>query len=849
MLRCGARLGRRDLVAQVLRVPQQCIVVRLDETEFDDLNENQDEVVVSPSIIMGLSYSCLMEPSCGSPWIRTHAPWLLYYQTPKYIKVDVPEVGVLYYTCVLIAMLVALLPLHFSNAWAMTEVPGGIVNAWSTQGGMPSTTSVRPAALTAPYCAEPWMLQLGQQQQQALPCRLFRPSELTYKTEDAMAFTSALTETRTTGWRCADDGNRTRRTACSTRGGVPFQRQSGQCGCELRQTVFPFAVERMSLSFEHAYVVDGSWRGSSVGALPGEEGLWSELVFANGTRLRFDAGVALQLPLSEWLAAAGISLDAPNPSTRTGPSGVLPNRRSTGASLRVDISYTNLDPYSRRAIIGNRSVHAEVRLSSIVAVDVEVGRQNAVWVGSAALPGGPPSEFDIVDRHRRGVVFKFHVTGQVYAFDFFVLLKVLLSAVVVAGSANLVADVVAFYCLPNGSSTVLRNKRQELVSKRGEFAELGMKAALTALIYRDLDPDNNGAIEPVDICKAFAHAEKSDGTPWVPWEKAHAIAHTVLRDADTDVDAAQGAYGLSFSELATCLHGQSIDFDAFLKNLDQEITKGSRKEADMEKCRRAFEEERAKLPPVLKAVRARGRRPELPPPIQLESTSAAEKHLRLEGRGELRIHLLYADGLKPADTNGSADPYVSAVLGKQRVQSTIKERTLYPVWDETLGPWKVKRLGKLLSQQLELVITDKDMGVLDSDDAMGEVSVSLQALADYERINFSEDVFPQGKIVFSVTWVNAEKKEEVQGKSTSATSATRVATDSALSELRQARLERERLEEGGAEALREVVLDESDGPPSSPDVPGAKKKKKKIKQGPPGTAGDEGRGVEVIPST
>ena len=244
------------------------------------------------------------------------------------------------------------------------------------------------------------------------------------------------------------------------------------------------------------------------------------------------------------------------------------------------------------------------------------------------------------------------------------------------------------------------------------------------------------------------------------------------------------------------------------------------------RCRRAFEEERAKLPPVLKAVRARGRRPELPPPIQLEpTTSAAEKHLRLEGRGELRIHLLYADGLKPADTNGSADPYVSAVLGKQRVQSTIKERTLYPVWDETLGPWKVKRLGKLLSQQLELVITDKDMGVLDSDDAMGEVSVSLQALADYERINFSEDVFPQGKIVFSVTWVNAEKKEEVQGKSTSATSAPRVATDAALSELRQARLERVRLEEGGAEALREVVLDESDGPPSSPDVPTKKKKK------------------------
>ena len=76
-------------------------------------------------------------------------------------------------------------------------------------------------------------------------------------------------------------------------------------------------------------------------------------------------------------------------------------------------------------------------------------------------------------------------------------------------------------------------------------------------------------------------------------------------------------------------------------------------------------------------------------------------------------------------------------------------------------------------------------------------------------------------------------------------SATREATDAALSELRQARLERVRLEEGGAEALREVVLDESDGLPSSPDVP-AKKKKKKMKL--QDTAGEE-RGVEVIPST
>ena len=76
----------------------------------------------------------------------------------------------------------------------------------------------------------------------------------------------------------------------------------------------------------------------------------------------------------------------------------------------------------------------------------------------------------------------------------------------------------------SGKSTVLRNKRQELVSKRSEFAEIGMKAALAAASYRLFDPDNNGSIEPVDIVRAFANVRKSDGDPWVPVEKAHAIA-------------------------------------------------------------------------------------------------------------------------------------------------------------------------------------------------------------------------------------------------------------------------------------------------------------------------------------
>ena len=78
---------------------------------------------------------------------------------------------------------------------------------------------------------------------------------------------------------------------------------------------------------------------------------------------------------------------------------------------------------------------------------------------------------------------------------------------------------------------MLRNKRQEAVSKRSEFAEIGMKAALNAAKYRSFDPDNNGSIDPVDIIKAFAQVTKGDGTPWVPFEKAHAIAYVTTYHA------------------------------------------------------------------------------------------------------------------------------------------------------------------------------------------------------------------------------------------------------------------------------------------------------------------------------
>lgn len=59
------------------------------------------------------------------------------YKSEKYIKVDVPAVAVLYRVCQFICLAGALFgPLYFQDAWALTETPGGMINAWDSMGTM-----------------------------------------------------------------------------------------------------------------------------------------------------------------------------------------------------------------------------------------------------------------------------------------------------------------------------------------------------------------------------------------------------------------------------------------------------------------------------------------------------------------------------------------------------------------------------------------------------------------------------------------------------------------------------------------------------------------------------------------
>ena len=728
----------------------------------------------------------------------------LTYRSQKYIKVDVPIVAIFFRICQAMALGMGLLQLYMNDGWALAETPGGMTNAWDESGTMLLTTDDPALPDRLPYCSnEMYSYAFRTYSLVAPACEALMPAELTTKTQRSLFFTTSIVETVSLGWPCAAADAVQRSAECAAVGGASFARSGGQCGCRSSRALYPLAVEEMEMAFEHAYATTEQfgWLGSSAksdGSSPDDERLESVMVYSNGSEVTFAPGEPIAMRLSQWLQAANVSLDDINEAVPADPLGRSAPKRSTGVAVRVQVEYSNADRTTGRAVFGRRKMHAEVTVRPEIATWTGIGttsnwvryRPHRTCKGHATrcsdmprrsmrhaaphatphtimrralcsslagtnlmlvvcalvsqidyptLPRGIPQQYHLVERWRHGVLFQFHLTGRVDRFDWFYLLGVAVSTMVLLKAANVAADFVAFYCLPNGQSTVLRNKREEIVSKRSEFAEIGMKAALAAATYRDFDPDNNGSIEAVDIVRMFAHVEG------VSCDQAHAIAHAIMHDADTgdEGEVAGGPGGLSYVEYMTCLEGDAIDFAQFLKHV--EPTKDA---SDLEECRLAFDEERAKLPAVA------GRDASSPPEFTPLGLGASEKAARLTRKGTIKVHVKRAHGLKAADKNGLADPYVEMNIGKKVHKTKVKEKTLEPEWDEFLT-FRNVTMGLAINKGLDVKLYDKD-GFLSAGDAMGSLSASLQPLGDADAVSYKEGFPGQGIIEFAVEWTEGE---------------------------------------------------------------------------------------------
>ena len=509
--------------------------------------------------------------------------FLRTYKTEKFIRVDVPRVGIFFRVGQLLAFMMVLAQLYLNDGWAKGDAPGGISNAWTEPGGMLQQAITTPnlAELTG-YCDNANYSYSSEIYAFSTPeCETFMPAELTGRDASSVFYTTAILETVTKAWPCAATYAGDRETECAAVDGALFS-YNGQCGCQSQRAVYPLKVEEMLLAFEHTFdsTVHGisgssaaiscsemdtslrqsmlSWVGMGDPECSADgEGLWSMVFFPNGTRHKFDAGEVLRLPVREWLAAANISLDHRNIRVKPDPqNGLPPMRRTTGLNIKVAIEYTNVDNVTKRAVPGKTAVHANVYLTAEAGTwtgaDVET-----VWVQYPTLPRNVPQDYHLVERMKQGVQFTFTSYGLIVMFDFFFLLSVVLSGLVLLKFANTAANFYAFNCL-GAESVVLRNKRIELTSKKSEFAEIGMKAALAAATYPNFDRYCDGTIEAEDIARAFARVDGVD------WETAYMIARNILNDADTEPSLGGEVPGLNYVEFMTCLEGDSIDFDDFL---------------------------------------------------------------------------------------------------------------------------------------------------------------------------------------------------------------------------------------------------------------------------------------------
>jgi len=590
-----------------------------------------------------LEYFCPKLNECLVPYFT--------YRTNKYIAIEVPIVGIVHRLVQIAALCYVVFNMVTGSAWAYNEVPVGQVNAWVEVGGYKDEAKNLNPYTSKTYCSNPeYAYDYGSGWVYGTPanppiCNSPNEFTITEKTTDSVFITTAYIENNEYGFPCADAGGTADALTCTAQytGGEVVAYANGQCVCTgPKNTYYPLASEKMVVAVEHFYNtrLGVKLSGSSINNDVDPE-LDTTVKFVDkdapdGVReVEYMAGEVINISVADMLFGAkhayckegsvadgrdgtmdgecntGITLDESNSDqgqedqSDSSAEAKYPSFRTTGASVTVSIYYDNLQANGRAKGLGPDNEKYKVKAT------VEISVQTMSWAsvgGSTTFKAYPTGEigaetWELSSRYKQGVMVNFAQSGEIYSFNFFYLINVIVEGLVLLGFAATVADNFAFYCLGGGQSTILRNKRCEKVSKKSEFAEVGLKAALGTQMFNYFDRDNNGVIESVDIVRAFAAIEKSDGSgPALTPEQAHAIATAIMSDADTD----GSSFGsLDFAEFMTCVEGDATNFTFFLDKVDD--AKGLSVMEDYNDCLDAFKNAR-EVAEEKKAKRAEKRR-------------------------------------------------------------------------------------------------------------------------------------------------------------------------------------------------------------------------------------------------
>ena len=195
-------------------------------------------------------------------------PWLTYTTTNSLV-VDVWQMGTLHSLLwSFLAFFTVYLTFFVGNTWAYTEVPVGAVNAYH---GL-SDEYLGARAADYGYCTTAWAHNASwsskpQFDYDTPQCIRRDDRFVVQKGRSGLHITTLYQEQHVLAWPCASDPAITqgaaaapaisgKRDECAAgNGGELFvlQTATGQCSCNYTRTLYPLAVESLTIAFEHAF--------------------------------------------------------------------------------------------------------------------------------------------------------------------------------------------------------------------------------------------------------------------------------------------------------------------------------------------------------------------------------------------------------------------------------------------------------------------------------------------------------------------------------------------------------------------------------------------------------------------
>jgi len=504
----------------------------------------------------------------------------LMYRTTKLIKVDVWQMGLLYYILAGAILAWQVSSVYNSGSYLLQEPIIGSVNPFAVDS---TYDTVKAAAKEANYdycmgasAPTSWQtIDVGDDFVYSPRCENLHKYEVGTKQTDFISFISSMMKYQTYGWPCGAENQSfaTEALAKCDAGTQTTGSAGGQCGCSITYSLYPTAVEDYSIDFAHGYAVSElqgrTWSGQS--AIPASQiddpykSLDTTIRMPDGTVNLVKGGADLRLKLKDLIAMGrlrdgsdGMTLDDINEEQTSADGTKNPHMRTTGLTINVIMDYTNRQPGLNLAFSHDVDVTLRVEIPS--KLWTSTGPRTTYPVQPYARnPSDVGRYYHRVIDYPQNVNVNFKDVGYAVALDANYLLTVFVKIIVLVGVAKTVMDFIVFNMLPNGVSTVLKNKREEVTNRQRAFAELGLKAAITVGQFNRLDDNNNGRLKLADLTKVFGSLEHVGPT------EAMQIAKTVMKKAKAYSDGSDdGKDGIDFGQFMSISEGSAITFDRFL---------------------------------------------------------------------------------------------------------------------------------------------------------------------------------------------------------------------------------------------------------------------------------------------